>query len=73
MRNMTQPPTFTLNISKKECKAEGLKDLFGDKIAYIRAAESEVSGSDLHALTTSKEVYMFLKVRPFGGIKMEII
>ena len=50
-----------------------MKDLFGDKIAYIRAADSDVSGSDLHALTTSKEVYMFLKVRPFGGIKMEII
>ena len=36
-----------------------MKDLFGDKIAYIRAAESEVSGSDLHALTTSKESYRF--------------
>ena len=58
-----------------DCVQGGIADTltFGDKIAYIRAADSDVSGSDLHALTTSKEVYMFLKVRLFGGIKMEII
>ena len=40
-----------------------MKDLFGVKFAYIRAADSEVSGSDFHALATSKEVYRFLKLR----------